>query len=155
MTWLSTGVTATAVGSGVMGGVLFAFSSFVMPALHRLPARDALLAMQSINDRAPAGLGLPLVGTALGSAALAVHAMVTRHDGWELRLTGAALYLVAFGITVGYHIPRNNALDTVEAGSVAAAQTWADYYEGWVRWNHARSAAAIAGSIAYIASLLR
>jgi uncharacterized membrane protein len=81
--------------------------------------------------------------------------VVTRDDGWELRLTGAALYLVAFGITVGYHIPRNSALDTVDAGSATAAQSWADYYEGWVRWNHARSAAAIAGSIAYIASLLR
>jgi uncharacterized membrane protein len=96
-----------------------------------------------------------LVGTALGSAALAVHAVVTRDEGWELRLTGAALYLVAFGITVGYHIPRNNALDTVDVGSATAAQFWADYYEGWVRWNHARSAAAIAGSIAYITSLLR
>ena len=81
MTWLQTGVTVAAVGSGVMGGVLFAFSSFVMPALNRIPAREAVLAMQSINERAPAGLGLPLVGTALVSGALAVHAIAARDDG--------------------------------------------------------------------------
>ncbi len=155
MNWLATGVTATAVGSGVMGGVLFAFSSFVMPALNRVPAREAVLAMQSINERAPQGLGLPLIGTAVGSVVLAVHALATRDDGWELRLTGAALYLLAFGITAGYHIPRNNALDRVDATSADAARAWADYYGGWVRWNHARSAAAIAGSAAYVASLLR
>ena len=155
MGWLTAGVTASAVGSGVMGGVLFAFSSFVMPALNRIPAREAVLAMQSINERAPAGLGIPLVGTALGSAALAVHAVATRDDGWELRLAGAALYLVAFGITAAYHIPRNNALDAVDPNGAGLAGAWADYYGGWVRWNHARSAAAIAGSTAYIASLLR
>lgn len=155
MSWLTAGVTATAVGSGVMGGVLFAFSSFVMPALNRIPAREAVVAMQSINERAPAGLGIPLVGTALGSGVLAVHALATRDDGWELRLAGAGLYLIAFGITVAYHIPRNNALDAVDPNGVELGRTWADYYGGWVRWNHARTAAAITGSAAYIASLLR
>ena len=124
MTWLQTGVTVAAVGSGVMGGVLFAFSSFVMPALNRIPAREAVLAMQSINERAPAGLGLPLVGTALVSGALAVHAIAARDDGWELRLAGSALYLVAFVITVAYHIPRNNSLDALDANSAAVAQSW-------------------------------
>ena len=155
MSWFQAGVTATAVGSGVMGGVLFAFSSFVMPALHRIPARDAVLAMQSMNERAPQGLGLPLVGTAAASVALAVHAVVTREDGWVLQLAGAGLYLAAFGITVAYHIPRNNALDAVDANGPDAARAWADYYGGWVRMNHVRAAAAVAGSAAYIASMLR
>jgi uncharacterized membrane protein len=152
---LEAGVTATAVGSGVMGGVLFAFSSFVMPALRRLPAREAVLAMQSINERAPQGLAIPLIGTALGSIALGVHAVATRDDGWELRLVGAGLYLVAFGITIAYHVPRNNALDAVDADGAGATAAWAGYVDGWVRWNHARTAASVAAAAAYVGSLLR
>ena len=40
---------AAARGSGVVGGVFFAFSSFVMAALARRPAHEGIAAMQSIN----------------------------------------------------------------------------------------------------------
>ena len=40
---------AAAVGAGVNGGVFFAFSSFVMPALQRLPDAQGIAAMQSVN----------------------------------------------------------------------------------------------------------
>ena len=50
---------------------------------------------------------------------------------------------------------RDAFLDALDANSAAVAQSWADYYDGWVRWNHARSGAAIAGSATYIASLLK
>jgi uncharacterized membrane protein len=39
---------AAAVGCGAVGGVFFAFSGFVMPALRRLPAAQGVAAMQSI-----------------------------------------------------------------------------------------------------------
>ena len=42
-------VIVTAVGAACTGGVLFAFSSFVMPALRRLPPAQGVAAMQSIN----------------------------------------------------------------------------------------------------------
>src|SRR5262249_58199143 len=41
------------VGSGLAAGVFFAFSTFVMTALGRLPDREGLMAMQEINDAAP------------------------------------------------------------------------------------------------------
>ena len=40
---------AAALGCGIIGGVFFAFSTFVMKALDRLPAPAAITAMQSIN----------------------------------------------------------------------------------------------------------
>jgi uncharacterized membrane protein len=126
-----------------------------MPALNRIPARDAIVAMQSMNERAPQGLAVPMVGTALISTAMAVHAIAVRDDGWQLRLAGAGLYLLSIGITGAYHIPRNNVLDALDVSTVDTAKAWAGYYDGWVRWNHARTAAAVAGSVAYIASLLR
>ena len=39
----------SAIGSGVAGGVFFAFSTFIMRALDRLPPNQGLAAMQSIN----------------------------------------------------------------------------------------------------------
>lgn len=42
----------TALGAGLTAGVFFAFSSFVMPALNRLPARGSVDAMNSINKLA-------------------------------------------------------------------------------------------------------
>jgi uncharacterized membrane protein len=155
MNWLNVGVITAATGSGVFGGVLFAFSSFVMPALNRVSAREAITTMQSLNERAPAGLGLLMLGTSLVSAGLAAHAVVVRDDGWQLRVAGAGLFLLSIGITAAYHIPRNNALDALDVSTVDAARAWADYYGGWVRMNHVRSAAAIAGSVAYAASLVR
>jgi uncharacterized membrane protein len=37
------------LGSGLIAGVFFAFSTFVMKALARLPAAHGIAAMQSIN----------------------------------------------------------------------------------------------------------
>jgi uncharacterized membrane protein len=57
MNALRTAALATAAASGVMGGVLFGFSSFVMPALRRLPASHAVTTMQALTERLPARLG--------------------------------------------------------------------------------------------------
>src|ERR1700736_5255089 len=44
---------AAAAGATVVGGVLFAFSTFVMPALRSLPDEQGMAAMQAINKFAP------------------------------------------------------------------------------------------------------
>ncbi len=40
---------ASALGCGLVAGVFYAFSTFVMPALKRLPPAQGIVAMQSIN----------------------------------------------------------------------------------------------------------
>ena len=54
----------TALGCGLNAGVFFAFSTFVMAGLRRLPAPQAIAAMQSINvtRRTPAFM-TALLGT--------------------------------------------------------------------------------------------
>ena len=42
-------ILLAALGTGVMGGLFFAFSTSVMNALARLPAAQGVAAMQSIN----------------------------------------------------------------------------------------------------------
>src|SRR5881394_1282723 len=91
--WLITFLAAS--GSGLIGGVFFAFSSFVLPALARLPAPQGISAMQSINvvvlNRSFLGAFL---GTSLLCSALVLDALLrwsAPHSG--LRLAGALSYL--------------------------------------------------------------
>ena len=42
--------TAALLGSALIGGIFFAFSSFVMKALARVPSSEGIETMQSINS---------------------------------------------------------------------------------------------------------
>jgi uncharacterized membrane protein len=42
-------IVVSALGSGLVGGIFFAFSNFVMKALARVPPAQGVAAMQSIN----------------------------------------------------------------------------------------------------------
>jgi uncharacterized membrane protein len=150
-----TGVTAAA--SGVLGGAFFAFSSFVMPGLRALPARDGIAAMQGINEAAPRSLlMLPLLASAVGSAVVGVHAAAASDlEARGLRITGAALGLAALVITGVANVPRNNALAALDAGAPESVAGWADFQAGWTRWNHARTVASIGSAVALAVSVYR
>jgi uncharacterized membrane protein len=146
---------ASAVGAAVSGGVFFAFSTFIMRALDDLAPADGIAAMQSINRAAPNPLFITvLFGTGLTSAALMANA--ARHldePGAGLRLLGGALFMVAIVLTVAYHIPRNNALERLDATSLEAPREWARYVSGWTAWNHVRTLAPVASAVTLILSL--
>ena len=152
---MSTGVTAlvivAAVGAGCTGGVLFAFSSFVMPALRRLPAAQGVAAMQSINVTAvrPPFM-LPFAGTAVLSVALIVVALTALDESYALWLIVAAvLYLGGvFGLTMAYHVPRNDALDRLVPDAPDTATAWGRYLAEWTTANHVRSAAGLLAAAA-------
>jgi len=140
---------AVAIGSGVVGGVFFAFSAFVMRALGRLPAADGLAAMRSINVAAvrPAFM-LAFIGTAVASLALAVWSLLSLDDPHAGHiLLGSGLYLVgSFGLTAGYHVPRNEELAGLRGDGVDVAARWARYVRGWTAWNHVRTVASLAAA---------
>jgi uncharacterized membrane protein len=146
-----------AVGTATMGGVFFAFSSFVMSGLDRLPPAQAVAAMQSINITAvrPAFM-LGLFGTAAVCLVLAVRAVMTWGDRQALLLlAGSALYLVgAILLTAGYHVPLNDKLATLDPTSPSAAAQWHDYVRGWTTLNHVRAAAGIGAAVAFVGALL-
>ena len=116
----------TALGCGLSAGALFAFSSFVMKALARLQPAQGIAAMQSINVMAvtPAFM-TALFGTAVACVAVVVWALADWDDSFgPWLLAGAALYLVGtIGLTMAYHVPRNNALARVEPTDPAAKPT--------------------------------
>ena len=136
----------TALGCGLSAGVFFAFSSFVMKALGRLPPAQGLAAMQAINVAAirPAFMAA-LFGPAVACSALAVAALFELDEqfaGWLIG--GSALYLVGtIGLTIAYHVPRNEALAAVPPAGAEAAGHWTRYLADWTAWTHVRACAAL------------
>ena len=139
-----------AVGCGLIGGLLFAFSSFVMTALARQPAECGIRTMQAINVAILNPLFLSVfLGTALGSAALLVMALAQLASRGDMLLpAGAALYLLGvFGVTMSVNVPLNNALESLDGGSPEAARFWPEYVQRWTRWNHLRTVSALLASV--------
>lgn len=156
MTGLAYVVTlATALGCGLVAGVFFAFSAFVMPALGRLAPAQGVAAMQSINRLAVTPVFMTaLFGTALAALGLAAWAVVSSADQpTALLLAGGGLYLVGTtGVTMAANVPLNNRLARVEPGSASGAG-WQEYVTRWTTWNHARATAALAASGAFTVAL--
>jgi uncharacterized membrane protein len=145
-----------ALGCGVSAGVFLAFSSFVMPALARLPPQQGIAAMQSINV---AAINVWLLGTLLGTAAACVLLVLSSLLGWSapgagLRLGGSLLYLLGcIGVTRTFNIPRNDALAALSPEDAEAPSLWLQYVREWTAWNHVRAAAALLAALALTVAL--
>src|SRR5262249_55514326 len=103
---------AAALGCALNGGVLFSFSSFVLPALARLAPAEGIRAMQSINVVAitPAFMSA-FVGTAALCVALIVIAFTAADAPTGYLVAGALAYIGGvFALTRAYNVPLNDGL---------------------------------------------
>lgn len=142
---------ATTIGSGLLAGVFFAFSAFVMSGLQRLPDSDGTAAMRSVNvtaQRAP--LMMALFGVSALCCVMIVRALATRSQpGAAWLLVGSILTIIgALGITAAINVPLNNRL---EAGTV----TWSRFLAGWDPANHARTILCLAGCAVLLVGAFR
>ena len=115
------------LGASVVGGVFYAFSTFVMQALRRLPAREGIAAMQSINVVVinPMFLGV-FLGTALASLVVLVMAVLrlglSDPLGWAIALQAviAALFSLIANHRIEWSTRLGYLLTTREAMRVKA-----------------------------------
>ena len=146
------------LGSGLIAGAFFAFSTFIMKALGRLPAGTGIAAMQSINVAVinPWFLGV-FLGTAAACAVVMVGALMRwENPGAAYLLAGGALYIVGtFLVTMLYNVPLNNALARLAPADPDAAQRWDSYVRRWTAWNHVRTVAALAAAGSFALALRR
>lgn len=138
--YLLLAVVVAIVGAGVVTGLLFAFSNFVMKALADMPPEQGMFAMQRINQRILNPIFFLLFfGTPLACGVLLIIAIGNNAlPGYSWLMWGAGLYLVGpFGITISRNVPLNNEL----AGLVPneADSFWPLYQRDWQFWNHIRS----------------
>jgi uncharacterized membrane protein len=146
-------VVLTALGAACSGGALYAFSSFVMPALARMPSGQGVAAMQSINVTAVrAPFMLVFTGSAILCLAVAVVALRSLDEPFAAwLLAGVALYVVGcFVLTIAYHVPRNDALALLAPDAPGTAGAWRTYLREWTVANHVRVAAALLSAAALV-----
>jgi uncharacterized membrane protein len=145
-----------ALGCGVVGGVFFAFSAFIMSGLNRLPSREGIDAMKSINVTA---VHPPLMLALFGSAALCIALIVravSLRGGREaiLLATGSGLYLLgAVVLTIAYNVPLNDRLARLSSSSADAPAQWQTYVRDWTLANHIRSVSALAAMVLIVLAL--
>ncbi|HYD59488.1 MAG TPA: anthrone oxygenase family protein [Noviherbaspirillum sp.] len=146
----------TCIGAGTVGGVFFAFSTFVMKALAQMPTNQGIAAMQRINVVV---LNPMFLGVFMGTALLAAGCAVAAFFPWDalrsqLLLAAGFLYLVGcFFVTVRFNVPMNERLAGLDNTSSGAAGYWTEYVRGWTFWNHVRTAASLASAACSAASL--
>jgi uncharacterized membrane protein len=146
-------LTATAaIGSAVVGGLFYGFSTFIMRGLDRTGPVPAITAMRGINVEAQANAPFLVVflGSALLALAVGVVAVIRigRPGSWAL-LAGAVCGVLAVVVTVAFNVPLNNHLDRVDPDALSAADAareWQAYLSTWTAWNHVRSATGILGA---------
>ncbi|MFY0409260.1 anthrone oxygenase family protein [Solicola sp. PLA-1-18] len=145
---------ATTIGTAASGGALLTYSTFTTTGLARLPASQGMAAMQQLNLAAPrsAGFMTVLFLPAALTVALAVHALATRPGGAWLVVTATAVHVVGVvGVTVLFHVPRNDALASMDP--VADAARFGPWLEAWVAGNHVRTASGLLSSVLLALSL--
>ena len=142
-----------AIGSGLVAGIFFAFSSFVMAALGRLPSQQGTAAMNSINVTVQnPTFFLAFFGTGLVCLALLVGAFASWGQlGSKLIVAAAVIYLAGcIGVTMVFNVPLNNAL----AAAPGDASLWSRYLDVWTNWNTVRTVACVAASGLFVAALV-
>jgi|SRR5437867_3353652 len=143
-----------ALGSGLVAGIFFAFSNFVMKALARIP--HGIAAMQSINIVVLNGWFFAVFfGTAVCCLALAISSFVRwQKPGAGYLLVGSLLYLIGtILVTIACNVPLNDALAAVDPSSADAGRVWTNYLKNWTTWNHVRTIAALAAAASFILGL--
>ena len=146
----------TALGSGIMAGVFFAFSTSVVAALAKIHPAQGIAAMQAINLAVVNPLFLlALFGTALACVFLIAAALLGWGDlstGWVI--AGSVLYLIG-GIvaTIVGNIPRNNTLAALDPDTLAGAAYLTRYLSEWTVWNHVRTGGCVAALACFILAL--
>jgi uncharacterized membrane protein len=145
-----------AIGCGLMAGLYFAFSTFIMTALRRLGQAQGIEAMNSMNSTIVRSMFMPVfLGTTLSSLTLAIYGLVNNDEpGAIVMLTGGLIYMLGmFVCTMACNVPLNNALAAADPTSKASAPVWSRYLRFWTLWNHVRTISSIAATALYVVAI--
>ena len=146
-------VVLCALGSGAVGGVFFAFSDFVMPALARIAPAEGIHAMQAINVTV---LNRLFLGAFMGTGLLSLTAIVGALLTWSgvaslcIVLAGATYVLGCILVTLRGNVPLNNALARIDQADALGEATWRSYVRDWTRWNTVRTIACFAAMVLFM-----
>lgn len=143
----------SAVGCGLLAGVCFAFSAFIMKSLARIDQAAGISAMNAIDAAIVKSAFMPIfLGTTLTSLAL-VGISLSRwaEPGAVLILAGGILNVAGmFGVTMVFNVPLNNALAAADPAGAEGGDVWSRYLRDWTFWNTIRTVASIGAWVCFM-----
>ncbi len=137
----------TAVATGLMAGLFFAWSVSVMPGIGRLADREFILSMQAMNRAILNPLFLSIF---MGTAVLLPLSTYLSYQGaasprFWLLLAATVLYLAGImGVTMAGNVPLNEKLDAFNIEQATAdeiSRFRAQFEDTWNRLNNMRTVA--------------
>ncbi len=140
-------LTIAAIGAGLMAGVYFAFSGFIMRSLDQLGAAQATDAMNAINEVIlRSWFMLLFFGSTVLYAVLSAIALFDANlaGRWLLFTAGLIYVFGMFLCTAMFNVPLNNFLAEASDDDSTKVESWTLYYKQWTRWNHLRSVCSLA-----------
>ena len=146
----------SAIASGLMAGLYFAFSAFIMRAFAGIDRGTGVAAMNAINRVILRSPFMPLfLGSSLSSLALvAIGFAQPGEPGAAAMAAGGGLYFLGmFVVTVVCNVPLNNALAATDPASEEEARVWSDFLARWTCWNHLRTIASTAALALFILAI--
>ena len=155
MDWL---LLVTAVLTGLMAGLFYAWSCSVMPGFARLADREFVAAMRAANR----AILNPVFFAAFFGAPLALIAATAINYGagarFALLLAATIVYLAGnFAVTSIGNVPLNNRLDAFEPASATDAEVAAarrNFERRWGLLNHVRAVASTIALALVVAACL-
>ena len=136
-----------ALSSGLIAGIYFAFSGFIMRAFGDIDTEHSIAAMNSINKTILRSLFMPLF---FGSSLISVLLIAAAIAQWGEAGTGLTLivgFVYFFGMfvcTILFNVPLNNSLAKLDKNSENAHRVWSRYLKTWTTWNHLRTVSSLA-----------
>ena len=146
----------SALGTALLAGNFFAFSTSIMRALGGLSAERGIVAMQAVVAALKGPLFLIVFfGTALLSVILVgLSAFTWDAPGSCTLLVGALLFLLGpFAVTMLRNVPLNTRLTAASPDTDEARALWREIQPAWVFWNHVRTVTALLACASLIMAL--
>jgi uncharacterized membrane protein len=143
-------------GTGLTAGIFFAFSTFVMAALARLPPDQGIAAMNSINVTVinpwffTVFFGTPLICTVL-----TIMALINWNDPGSAIIIIASFIHIAGSlvVTMVFNVPLNNALARITSADGEGSAMWARYLRDWTFWNTMRTLAPLIAMVLFVIAM--
>lgn len=145
-----------ALSAGLMAGLYYAFSGFVMRALAELDPPGGMLAMRAINRVIVRTAFLPLffASSAVCLFLVAYGLVWAERPGALAMVAGGALYFAGmFVVTLAANVPLNNALAGADPAAPEGAAVWERYLVRWTAWNHVRTLSCLGALALFTAAI--
>ena len=139
-----------ALSSGLMAGIYFAFSGFIMKSFSSISSTHSVAAMNAINKTILRSWFMPLFfGSSFVSLLIAIVAIANwGAPGAGLWLMAGLVYFIGmFVCTVVFNVPLNNSLEEIDQNSADLQHVWSHYLSNWTKWNHLRTVSSLLSCI--------